>query len=381
MHNSGMHLHVFVVARPCAKHIVVKLNLVGFASKESTHQDCPTRWNSTHEMGSDAFSNRIPLDHIMNLYNDDIGIGVLSDEQWECIVDVTAFLRPPQQVMESLAADRKTSLDLVSASITHLIKHNNNGEIAFKGIAQDLTATGMKAKLKQFEKLLVQEPAIVAAYLNLQLPRPTDPAAMDQITPLIRFLIFFLIQHQYLNIVAALTPHPNRVNTLFTAMFEQVQNVGEEIGDEVKKYLSLGVVTSSLFIDVMEWWMARKDVFPAHYQMAANYLGTPAMSTPSKRVNGVAKREFMAVRQSLSSSVFIQTMCLQSWIDACVIKISSNQAKAAAKMEKVLGDSVCTIFYQIAVRQDHWEDEILDNVVVELMNLQFERLVWDAKII
>ena len=141
-------------------------NLVGFASKEPTHQDCPTRWNSTHEMGSDAFSKRVPLDHIMNLYNDKIGIGVLSDEQWERIAAMTAFLRPPRQVMESLAANCKTSLDLVSVSITHLIKHCDNGEIALKGIAQDLTATGMKAKLKQYKKLLVQEPTIMAAYLN-----------------------------------------------------------------------------------------------------------------------------------------------------------------------------------------------------------------------
>jgi hypothetical protein len=44
----------------------------------------------------------------------------------------------------------------------------------------------MKAKLQQYKKLLVQEPAIVAAYLNPQVPWPTDPAAMGQITALIR---------------------------------------------------------------------------------------------------------------------------------------------------------------------------------------------------
>jgi hypothetical protein len=70
-------------------------DLAGFASKEPPHQDCPTRWNSTHEMGSDAFSKRVPLDHIMNLYNDTIGVDVLSDEQWERIDAVTAFLCPP----------------------------------------------------------------------------------------------------------------------------------------------------------------------------------------------------------------------------------------------------------------------------------------------
>jgi hypothetical protein len=39
-------------------------------------------------------------------------------------------------------------------------------------------------------------------------------------------------------------------------MLEQMQNVGDEIGNEVEKYFSLGVVTLSSFIDVMEWWTA-----------------------------------------------------------------------------------------------------------------------------
>jgi hypothetical protein len=132
-----------------------KANRAGFASKKPTHQDCPTRWNSTHEMGNDTFNKRVPLDHIMNLYNDEISIDVLSDDQWERIATVTTFLRPPHHVMESLAADRKTSLDLVYASITHLIKHYENGETTFKDITQDLTTTSMKAKLQQYEKLFI----------------------------------------------------------------------------------------------------------------------------------------------------------------------------------------------------------------------------------
>jgi hypothetical protein len=105
-------------------------------------------------MGCDTFSKRVPLDHIMNIYNDEIGGDVLFDDQWERIVAVTAFLRPPRQVMELLAAGRKMSLDLVFVSITHLIKHCENRETTLKDIDQDLTAVGMKAKLQQYEKLL-----------------------------------------------------------------------------------------------------------------------------------------------------------------------------------------------------------------------------------
>jgi len=70
-------------------------DLAGLTSKEPTHQDCPTSWNLTHEMGSDAFNKRVPLDHIMNLYNDKIDVDVLFDDQWERIAVVTTFMRPP----------------------------------------------------------------------------------------------------------------------------------------------------------------------------------------------------------------------------------------------------------------------------------------------
>ncbi len=65
-------------------------------------------------------------------------------------------------------------------------------------------------------------------------------------------------------------------------------------------------------------------------------------------------------------------MCLCSWIDVGVIKVSLNRAKVAADIEKALGDGatsgVTAIFYQIAIKQDHWEDKVLNNGVVKLMN-------------
>ncbi len=41
---------------------------------------------------------------------------------------------------------------------------------------------------------------------------------------------------------------------------------------------------------------------------------------------------------------------------------------------------VATILYQITVEQDHWEDEVLEDGVVELMNSQFERFVLEVEI-
>ena len=41
--------------------------------------------------------------------------------------------------------------------------------------------------------------------------------------------------------------------------------------------------------------------------------------------------------------------------------LASGFWASVAEMEKVLGDGVAAIFDQIAVEQDHWEDEVLDH--------------------
>jgi hypothetical protein len=53
-------------------------------------------------------------------------------------------------------------------------------------------------------------------------------------------------------------------------------------------------------------------MLPAHYQMAMDFRGTPATSMPSERMNSMTGgRDFTTARQSLSSEIFIKTMCLR----------------------------------------------------------------------
>ena len=108
---------------------------LGYANKEPTHQDSPMRWNSTHQMCSDALQKREALDHVMLQHETEIGTGPLSDSEWMKILGaVMKFLRAPQQVMESLAADKKSSLDLVQLSVAHLIKHCETNEEQLKEV-------------------------------------------------------------------------------------------------------------------------------------------------------------------------------------------------------------------------------------------------------
>ena len=125
---------------------------LGYASQEPTHQDSPTRWNSTHAMCSDAYQKREALDLTMMLHEEDLGTGPLSDLEWSKICAVMDFLRVPRQVMESLAADRKSSLDLVELSIAHLLKHCEVNEEQLMTIDTSLSVAGMKSKLEVYQK-------------------------------------------------------------------------------------------------------------------------------------------------------------------------------------------------------------------------------------
>lgn len=154
-------------------------------------------------MCSDALQKREALDHTMVQHRDDLlGTGPLSDLEWKKIGAVMTFLRKPRQVMESLAANNKSSLDLVQLSIAHLIKHCEASEEQLKEIDDSISAIGMKTKLEQYETKLVQLPAIVVGYFNPQIPKPSDPAKLRQLKDSIRAVL----QEQYADKTQAIEP-------------------------------------------------------------------------------------------------------------------------------------------------------------------------------
>jgi hypothetical protein len=295
--------------------------------------------------------------------------------------------------MESLAADRKSSLDLVQLSIAHLIKHCEANENELKEIDDSISAIDMKTKLEMYETKLVQLPAIVAGYLNPQIPKPSDPARLRQLKDRIRAVL----QEQYADKMQTIEPRKPILEsdaTLFEALFagngalfEGAEGIPRPVGDEVDRYVAMGVVHSQLFLDVIQWWKAQKEMLPAHYQMAMDYLGTPATLMPSERVNSMAGREFTTARQSLSSEIFIKTMCLRSWMKAQVIKlpkdcqlVEQTQPSHAALPGGVSTNTAVSIdaaVLMIEIEQEDWVEEVLDDSMVGMLNIQFDNLIAD----
>jgi hypothetical protein len=356
----------------------------GYASKEPTHQDSPTRWNSTHQMCSDALAKREALDQTMMLHEDDLGRGPLSDMEWAKIGAVMNFLRIPRQVMESLAADKKSSLDLVQLSMVHLIRHCETNAEQLESIDVSLSADGMKSKLEMYEQKLVQLPAIVAGYLNPQMQKPTDASKLKELKATIRAVLNDRYSNKILDIAVPPTSEHSSNTNLCEVFFSSSGGNGAHegcydedisVGDEVDRYLAMGVVVSQTFIDVIQWWMMRKEQLPAHYHMAMDYLGTPATSTPSERVNSMAGREFTTARQSLSSDIFIKTMCLRSWMKAGVINIPPDRHKALMSLTRLpAAATIEEVVSTIEVEQEEWVEEVLDDSALGMLNTQFDTL-------
>ncbi len=234
----------------------------------------------------------------------------------------------------------------------------------------------MKAKLEKYKSKLVQEPAIIAAYLNPQIPKLTDPAELKLVVDLVRNLL----QRRY---SAEMSSHQSIEqeavdNSLFAAMFQLQRDVGGN-GDEVDQYLLIGVVQSSGFIDILSWWSAQKESLLGHYQMAMDYHGTPATSTPSERVNSAAGHEFTCTRQSLSSSMFIMTMCLRSWMNVGILKVPANRAQATAALGQDGTNNVESVVQELEEEHEEWDEEILDDGVVQMLHNQFVNLVSECQ--
>ncbi|CAM6006994.1 unnamed protein product [Sphagnum balticum] len=88
--------------------------------------------------------------------------------------------------MENLTADHKPTLNLVPMFVSLLLKHYNDNEQQLQEINSKLTTVEMKAKLEKYKSKLVQDPAIITAYLNSQISKSTDPAKLKLVVDLIR---------------------------------------------------------------------------------------------------------------------------------------------------------------------------------------------------
>ncbi|OAE34238.1 hypothetical protein AXG93_1099s1170 [Marchantia polymorpha subsp. ruderalis] len=158
-------------------------------------------------------------------------LNVVSDNGFDAIVAVrrlfqlinasVGFEQIPNfnHVMQNLAADHKPTLNMLPLSIVHLVKHCETSELQLSAINSRITLTGMQEKIEEYVKLLVLEPAIVAAYLNTQIAKPSDPMELKKLKDLIRSTLQrrYSVELQFRN---STVESEEPINSIFQALFQ-----------------------------------------------------------------------------------------------------------------------------------------------------------------
>jgi hAT family C-terminal dimerisation region len=157
--------------------------------------------------------------------------------------------------------------------------------------------------------------------------------------------------------------------------------------DEADRYLGMGLVSSNMFMNPIQWWDVRKTNLLAHYLMACDYLGTPATYKPCEHLNSASGREFTSIGQSLSTTLFIQTMSLRSWMAANCVTVPRNWRKSAAKIISAPGEAtnedeqnnVKMVTDGIEIDQDDWNE--MEDGAADILNARYESTMLEMELL
>ncbi|CAM6073743.1 unnamed protein product [Sphagnum tenellum] len=74
------------------------------------------------------------------------------------------------------------------------------------------------------------------------------------------------------------------------------------------------------------------------------------------------------------------TMCLRSWMNADILKVPTNRAQAAAALGQDGANNVESVVQELEEEQEDWDEEVLDDGVVQMLHNQFADLVFEANL-
>jgi hypothetical protein len=95
----------------------------------------------------------------------------------------------------------------------------------------------------------------------------------------------------------------------------------------------------------------------------------------------MARREFTVGRQSLSSGIFIKTMCLRSWVKAQIIVLPTDHQfalpiHAFGSPQGVMTNTAVSVDAAVLMteieQEDSWVEEVLDESMLGMLNMQFD---------
>ncbi len=277
------------------------------AEREPPCLDCPTRWNSTHIMVRQCLVLRSTISAVVQADASLSGFR-LDPSDWLKLEAVEKFLRVPASVSTQVGASAHPTISFAKGAnmclIAHCNKYVDHDVLVLKEASQ-----AMLAVLVRYEADLNCTASVIGRFLDVRVAR--DTASDDYASDLL-VVEAALASPRYASIaVAPPAACPHELDEDEADLFGSVAAPAAVHVGEVQRF-GLTIQTPKN-TGVLTWWFAHRGEFPMLFQLAIDYLSTPATSVPSERANSAAKRVFDG-RATLGEEMFKAEICCQSWL-------------------------------------------------------------------
>ena len=282
-------------------------------------RDNKTRWNSWAKALKVAVSH--PLyeaiqEYFLQYIDEDCRLDELSDDDWELLRHIQAFLESIAQTTKALESN-KTTLDTVLPEMDFILSKFEDGKLEFKEHPQlsKMFNSGW-SKLDKYYQLTSETPVYTAAMvLN---PRHKWQFVERNWQKKKWIKDSKRMMQEYWNAykpqtedIQSILPAPKTTNEFLMFLDEQ-DEVQPVLKDEYEFYCSQPTIKIH---NARDWWLepAQQQLYPHLSTLALEILSIPAMSAEPERLFSATKLILTDTRNKLSMRLIEALACLKSW--------------------------------------------------------------------
>ncbi|KAI7939261.1 hypothetical protein MJO29_013997 [Puccinia striiformis f. sp. tritici] len=290
--------------------------------------DVATRWNSTFKMLERAYKIREAIKIFCSRFNLTAKFD-LSESEWQKVHQLCDFLEPLSQATKRMSQSKFPSMMLAAPVYIWLIHTLQEAQSMYD--AQELipAATLMIAKLREYFNAAVKKPVYVFSTMldprmkaDVLTNSVLDILNMDKATVIQTFqdTAEGFVGSHYKETEPSPKKDDERRPSISSALFKKKKIKITCLREEVAAYLDSECEEEACV--PLTYWKCNSKKFPTLARMAHTYLAASASSTPCERAFSVGRHIQDYSRNRLKATSLESTICLQSWLDSGIIKIT-----------------------------------------------------------
>lgn len=291
-------------------------------------QDVVTRWNSTFYMLSRFLEEKEPVLSVLGILGTNLDIPNSND--WVIIEESSNILNIFEEITTEISAEKSVSVSKIVIFIDIMKKHVEqiieNGEhldkpLEMKRLAEKLLEQ-MKIRFKVYEDNIICLEATLLdprfkkyGFVNEALYTKAYDSLVSLATQYYSDIINVTEETEQSKVNECNNKNQNKKSSsIWSFLDEKVNSVANEHSPVASAIIEIDRYLREPYLnrcnDALQWWMTKRDVFPALFQVVKKRLCIPATSVPSERIFSKAGQILSNRRRNISSTKLQQVVFL-----------------------------------------------------------------------